>query len=72
MKYAVVIEKTQSGFFAHVPDLHGCIANGDTLEDASDEIRQAIETYLEGLQMDGQAIPEPNSKVGYIEVTTET
>ena len=36
MKYAVVIEKTGNGYSAYVPDLPGCVAAGDTLEETEE------------------------------------
>ena len=68
MKYAVVIEKADSNYSAYVPDLPGCIATGQTIEDVEIEIRNAIEFHLEGMKQDGQTIPLPSSAVEYIEV----
>jgi predicted RNase H-like HicB family nuclease len=69
MKYAIVIEKTESNYSAYVPDLPGCVATGATLEEVETEMRQAIEFHLEGMREDGVPIPPPQSKVDYIEVT---
>ncbi len=68
MKYAVVIEKADSNYSAYVPDLPGCIATGETLEEVEIEIRNAIEFHLEGMKQDGQPIPLPSSAVEYVEV----
>jgi predicted RNase H-like HicB family nuclease len=68
MRYAVVIEKTANNYSAYVPDLPGCVATGDTVEEAEAEIREAIEFHIEGMREDGQPIPEPASKVEYVEV----
>ena len=46
MKYAVVINHTQYGYDAHCPALPGCHSQGDTLEEAIENIKDAIETYL--------------------------
>jgi predicted RNase H-like HicB family nuclease len=51
-----------------VPDLPGCVATGDTLQDVEAEIRAAIEFHLEGMREDGLEVPMPQSKVEYIEV----
>jgi predicted RNase H-like HicB family nuclease len=69
MRYAVVIEKAESNYSAYVPDLPGCVATGDTVEEAESEIRAAIEFHLEGMREDGLPIPAPQSKVEYIDVT---
>ena len=68
MRYAVVIEKGQSNYSAYVPDLPGCVAVGDTIEETQREIQEAIEFHLEGLRADGLAVPEPTSRVQYVEV----
>lgn len=68
MKYLVVIEKGERNFSAYVPDLPGCVAAGDTLEEIERLIRKAIEIHIEGLREDGLAIPPPNSLTREIEV----
>jgi predicted RNase H-like HicB family nuclease len=68
MRYAIVIEQAADNFSAYVPDLPGCVATGDTVEEAEREIRQAIAFHVEGLRSDGQPVPAPTSKVEYIEV----
>lgn len=68
MRYAIVIENAGSNFSAYVPDLPGCVATGATLEEAEQAIREAIEFHLEGLREDGAPIPEPSSRVNYVEV----
>jgi predicted RNase H-like HicB family nuclease len=68
MRYAIVIEKAESNFSAYVPDLPGCVATGSTVEEVEAQIREAIEFYLEGLREDGLVIPQPASRVDYVEV----
>jgi predicted RNase H-like HicB family nuclease len=68
MRYAIVIEKAVENFSAYVPDLPGCVATGATPEEAERRIREAIELHLSGLKEDGAAIPEPSSRVDYVEV----
>ena len=68
MRYAVVIEKGPGNYSAYVPDLPGCVAVGDTIEETEREIREAIEFHLEGLRADGLPVPEPSSQISYVEV----
>lgn len=68
MRYAIVIEPSESNYSAYVLDVPGCIATGATLEEAEQAIREAVEFHLEGLKADGQPMPEPVSKVDYVEV----
>lgn len=68
MRYAIVVEKTGNNYSAYVPDLPGCVATGQTVEEVENEIRSAIEFHIEGLREDGLAIPQPVSIVDYLEV----
>lgn len=70
-KYLVVFEKTLTGYSAYVPDLPGCIATGDTLEETRRLIREGIEFHIEGMELDGEPIPEPTTVAEYIEIKTE-
>ncbi|MGF1588140.1 MAG: type II toxin-antitoxin system HicB family antitoxin [Pleurocapsa sp.] len=67
MRYAVIIERGESSYGAYVSDLPGCVAVGDTPEEVRMLIQEAIEFHLEGLQEDGEYIPQPNSSIEYIE-----
>ena len=68
MRYAVVIEKSDTGYGAYVPDLPGCVAAGETMGETSQLIKEAIEFHLEGMREDGLALPEPTSVTDYVEV----
>ncbi len=68
MRYAVVIEKSETGFGAYVPDLPGCVAVGETFGETEQVIREAIEFHLEGLREDGVVPPEPSTVAQYVEV----
>ncbi len=48
-KASVVIEKDEDGFYAWCPELKGCQSQGQTIEEATANIREAIELYLETL-----------------------
>jgi predicted RNase H-like HicB family nuclease len=47
MKYPVVINKTEYGYDAHCPVFPGCHSQGDTFEEALENIKDAIKTYLQ-------------------------
>jgi predicted RNase H-like HicB family nuclease len=53
---------------AHVPDLPGCIAVGDTREEVMGLVREAIELHIQGLVEDGQPIPPPSSESEFVDV----
>ena len=45
-KYAVVIEAAEGNYSAYVPDLPGCVAVGDTVDEVEEMIREAIAANL--------------------------
>jgi predicted RNase H-like HicB family nuclease len=69
MRYMVVLEKGETSWGAHVPDLPGCIAAGESREETVRLIREAIDLHIESLQQDGQPIPSPSSESVIVEVT---
>ena len=62
MKYLVIIEKTNNGYSAYVPDLPGCISVGETKEETEANIHEAILLHLEGMTEDGLEIPGPRTE----------
>ncbi len=68
MRYAVVFERSNTGYAAYVPDLPGCITTGRTLEETKELIKEAIAFHLEGMREEGLPIPEPTSLADVIEV----
>jgi predicted RNase H-like HicB family nuclease len=68
MHYAVVIEKAESNYSAYIPDLPGCIAAGETLEETRQLIGEAIKFHLELMREEGLDIPEPTTLVQFVEV----
>ena len=51
-KVGVVIEKDEYGYYAFCPKLEGCQSQGDTVEQALNNIKEAIELYLETISED--------------------
>ena len=69
MQYAIVIEKAPgSNYSAYVPDLPGCVATSDSLEEVKRLMQEGIAFHLEGMREDGLAIPEPTTAVAYADV----
>ena len=67
-RYLILIEGgPPSNYSAWSPDLPGCVATGDTLEEVEMEMRDAIAHHLEGLAEDGASIPEPSGPGVYVE-----
>ena len=67
MRYAIVIEKAAGNYSAYVPDLPGCVAAGDSVEDVEREIREAIRFHIEGLRAEGLEVPPPTSIADYVD-----
>ena len=61
-KYLVIIEKTETGFSAYVPDLPGCIATGNTRKGVEQNIYEAVKFHIEGLKEDGLEVPKPTTE----------
>lgn len=48
-KVAVVIEKDKDGYYAFCPELEGCQTQGDTLDEVTENIEEAIRLYVSTL-----------------------
>ena len=68
MRYAIVIEKSENNYGAWAPDLPGCVAVGDTVEEVERLMREAIEFHIEAMREDGDPIPPPVARVNYVDV----
>ena len=68
MRYMVVVERGDTSWGAHVPDLPGCVAVGETREEVLQLIREAIELHIDGLKHDGLPVPGPSSDVEFVEI----
>jgi len=59
--YPVVVHKDEgSDFGISIPDIPGCVSAGAALAVAFEGIREAIYCHVEGLLMDGEALPAPS------------
>jgi predicted RNase H-like HicB family nuclease len=67
-KYAVIFEKSSTGYGAYSPDLPGVIATGRTLEKTRQRMQEAMEFHLRGMREDGDPIPKPSHVADMLEV----
>ena len=67
MKYLVVIEEGESSWGAHVPDLPGCVAVGESKDEVVKLIQEAIDLHIEDLRGSAQPIPAPASDSTFVE-----
>ena len=68
-RYMVVIERDPTSWGVHVPDLPGCVAVGETRDEALCLIREAIELHIEALERGGIPVPMPTSEGELVEVS---
>ena len=68
MKYLVIYEKGQDGYGAYVPDLPGCVAVGESVDDVKALIREAIAMHLQSMRQDGEPIPIPTTQSEYMDM----
>ena len=62
-EYAVVFEKTATGYSAYCPDLPGLASCGTSFEEAQQMIREGLEFHIESMIEDDDVIPEATTRV---------
>lgn len=63
MTYKIAVHADpKGGFWAEVPALPGCFSQGETMAELTQNIREAIELYLDTLREEGQQ-PEPDVQI---------
>jgi antitoxin HicB len=67
LSYPVVVqplkEEDGGGFVATVPDLPGCMSDGETPEEALTNVQGAIEAWIEAAQDIGRKVPKPSAQL---------
>lgn len=67
-RFLIVIEKANKNYSAYSPDLPGCVATGDTRDEAARNMHEAVEMHVQGLLEDDLPIPESTSLAEYIAI----
>ncbi|AFV10339.1 hypothetical protein Tph_c00910 [Thermacetogenium phaeum DSM 12270] len=68
-RFKVILEKNDSnGYTVTVPALPGCVTQGKNKSEALERIREAIQGYLEALEIEGLPMPESDIDVAEVEV----
>ena len=52
MIFNAIIEQDEHGYFAKIPELEGCVSQGETYEEALKNIKEALELYIESLSQE--------------------
>jgi len=56
-RFAIVVEKDEDGYFAYCPELQGCYTQGDTFEEVTQNIRDAIRLHVEDRLANDEPVP---------------
>lgn len=60
-RFSIVIEQDKNGYFVFCPELQGCYSQGDTYEEAIENIKDAIKLHLEDKLVAREKLPEIES-----------
>ena len=64
--YRILLRKEpEGGYTVIVPSLPGCVTYGDTIEEAIEMAKEAIELYIESLKAHGEVIPTEKDTLEY-------
>jgi len=64
MDYTVIIhDAEEGGYWVEVPALPGCFSQGETIEEALQNVREAITLHLEVLSEEGQQVPQDDIRL---------
>jgi predicted RNase H-like HicB family nuclease len=59
MQYTVIVHNAEEGgYWVEVPLLPGCYSQGETIDEALSNVREAIEVHIQALKDDGQDVPK--------------
>ena len=73
MRYTTIVEaQPDGGYHAFCPALPGCHSEGDTLDQAIENIREAVTVYLESLKAHGEALPIEDILIKPLDVAVTT
>ena len=65
LSYRILLrQEPEGGYTVIVPSLPGCVTYGDTVEEAIEMAKEAIELYIESLKEHGEEIPTEEEKPG--------
>ncbi|MCG8467146.1 MAG: type II toxin-antitoxin system HicB family antitoxin [Gemmatimonadetes bacterium] len=68
MDYLLVVQRTENGYRAQVPDLDGCVTSARTREQVERQMRAVVEFHVLGLHHEGRDIPAPNAYATRVEL----
>lgn len=72
MEYAIVIEGDEGDYSAYAPDVPGCGAAGESIEEVITLLREALEGHFALLAASGEPLPVPATRVATVAITLPT
>lgn len=69
-EYTIIIEDAGTNFAAYAPDVPGCVAAADTVEEVTALLQEAIEQHIEILREIGEDVPLPASRAAIIQLAS--
>ncbi len=69
-RFLIVVEKAGTNYSAYSPDVPGCVATGDSQEDAEASMYEALKMHIDGLIEDGLPVPESSTIAEYVVVAS--
>lgn len=69
-EYTIIIEDAGSNFAAYAPDVPGCVAAADTIEETRKLMEEALILHLEMLRDMGEPIPLPHVRAAVVQVAS--
>jgi len=70
-RFKVILEwsEDEGGYTVTVPALAGCISQGETIQEALENVQEAIEGFIEAMKIKGLPIPESDVQLFFGEVS---
>jgi len=68
LSYLAVLEPTKAGYSVYFPDLPGCISIGNSIQDASENAKEALELHVYGTELDGDTLPDASQTLNAEEI----
>jgi predicted RNase H-like HicB family nuclease len=69
-EYTIIIEDAGSNFAAFAPDVPGCVAAADTIEQTRQLMQEALALHLEMLREMGEPVPAPHARAAVVHVAS--
>jgi predicted RNase H-like HicB family nuclease len=71
-KYLIVIERADNNYSAYSPDVPGCIATGETIEETLENMKTALAFHLETITEEGEPLPYPRGVQSYLDAVEDS